>query len=503
MDLKAFIDHLDMDEPIENERFKGNNDSLDLEDLCLKESESTTYPNQGIKNDGIQNKVRKSRYAETSLTQGYLNYSINNISAFSLKQQMILQPHLTVCNQNQFVYSNAFPNNMLNQSIFPHILFPIHYSMMDPKNSCRIHNSNLPQLYMNNHINYYGANFNKISQCGLNPIQIIQPQSIKNSSSAKNTRNDKYPHNKPTRSSIYKQSHHNYCNSENSEETLVIKQSDSETKKLPEDLKDCPAKYTSIEDFIQSCQNPKQYLSSMKTNREIYHLAKQSSQNQLLSLLEMIKPNLYKIMMSNSGNYFCQDFFSLLSEENRIAVWSVIKNKLDYYGTQQFANHAIQKLVDLATAPKEQKEIVGYLSAYFDILSLNFHGTHILQKVVQNYNDASKQELMFFITSNFQTLVFNSCGVCLIKKYIVLLKGRSTKHKSDFLRSITNLIPAMLNDVYAHYSILYIIEEWKSNDYKPIKELIIKDLFALSCLKYSSRLIEKIVSTSDKVSLII
>lgn len=532
LDLTTLIHHLDLADPIDKNEEDDTNSSFNFKDKSssheLNSSDSDQKPvfSKASCYERVPNLETQKRVLKGSSTNCYSNYSntFDNSSGYSFRPQSTSQSHIKDYSQVQPMYGPVYSPCQFNHMFPQHPQLYSHHQGFPQKNFS--HRINFPNynnsLMFNSHQNYNGGYINNSVIINNNCFIMPHPSQHKfcsqgenfNKNSPQIRRSKEIPSN--FMNVNHPQNHiltvNNFCSPKNkdsscnnyssycSEEVSDENSSDDEKIKSSEETETIINGFSSISDFIQNCDNPRKYLNSMKGNREIIKLARLSTPSQQIALLEKIKPSLNSIMVSNSGNYFCQDFFSLLSKDGRQNAWSVIKEKIDFYGTQQFSNHVIQKLVDLAVDSNEQKEIVVHLIPYFEILAFNSHGTHILQKIILNYEDLSKQELSNYITSNFEALVFDSCGVCLIKKYIIYLKGKSIKHKTDFLYSISDYIPLMLNDIYAHYAILCIIDEWKQRDYMTVLELITKSLTKVSSQKYASRIIEKLVCVLKKVS---
>lgn len=259
-------------------------------------------------------------------------------------------------------------------------------------------------------------------------------------------------------------------------------------------------KYSSLEEFTQSCPDPLQYLTTMKGKRLVIRLAKHSSQSSITLFLCKIKPCLISIMKNHFGNYFCQGFLCLLNSQQRNEVWDTLTGNLDHLVCHEFANHSIQKLIDLAIEPKEQLEIESLISPYFREAAFSQYGTHLLQKIITNYHDSSKEKLVEFVCQNIEDLLYDSYGVCLVKKYIIHLKIKPSDCKKEFVSLIRNLMPAIVDDFYAHYAVLCMIEEWHAKDCDLIFDLISQDIVKSCTKKFTSRIVSKLIQYSDKVS---
>lgn len=524
LDLTTLIQHLDLADPLDADLGEHNSSS---QESASSELDNTPVYNQACSRKIFNNEER--RHAKDSSTNCYSNYSstLDNSSGYSFRPQS--QVHMKDYSHMPQIYNTIYPPchfNKVNPNhpgfYLPHpgfqqsnptkrISFP-NYNNSLIFNKQQIYNggfANSSVIINNNnyfilpHPHHPMQKFFSQGETGnRNSPQDRNSQNFRSSLRNANPTQNQFTTLNKINSPTNQPSSYSNSSSYNSEEANDDEYAEDPNRKTLEENEAAVNGYSNISEFIQNCDNPKKYLNSMKGNRDIIKLARQSSSSQQLALLEKIKSSLTSIMVSNSGNYFCQDFFSLLNQDGRKSAWSVIKEKIDFFGTQQFANHVIQKLVDLAVDLNEQKEIVGYLVPYFEILAFNTHGTHILQKVILNFEDSSKQDISSYIISNFETLAFDSCGVCLVKKYILYLKGKSNKHKTDFLRNISEYFSLMLNDIYAHYALLCIIDEWKQKDYTCVLELITNNLSKVSSQKYASRIVEKIFCVLRKVSLI-
>lgn len=258
-------------------------------------------------------------------------------------------------------------------------------------------------------------------------------------------------------------------------------------------------KFNDIADFISNCKDHQGFINSKRGSHYLKKLLPKAESDKIGLLLNTILPFCPSLMENCSGNYFCQELFRILNEGQRKLVWQTIRNKIGEFGVHEYANHCLQTLIELAEGIKEQNEIGLYLQPFYIDLAFNPQGSHIIQKILLKYTDSAKKELVTFIWENFRALAKNSHGVCVIKKYIMYLKDKSSKHKAEFIKFVDQFIPFLVNDTYAHYSLLCLLDEWKPKDYWQVLDYLRQHFLECSVQKYSSRIIDKLLGTANKV----
>lgn len=260
-------------------------------------------------------------------------------------------------------------------------------------------------------------------------------------------------------------------------------------------------KFNDIADFITKCKDHQGFINSKRGSHYLKKLLPKADSDKIGLLLNIILPFSHALMENCSGNYFCQELFRMLNESQRKLIWQTIRNKIGEFGVHEYANHCLQTLIELAEGIKEQNEIGVYLHPFYIDLAFNPQGSHIIQKILLKYTDSAKKELVTFIWENFRLLAKDSHGVCVIKKYIMYLKDKSSKHKAEFIKFIGPFIPQLTNDTYAHYSLLCLVDEWKLKDFWQVLDYLRQHFLECSVQKYSSRILEKLLGTANKVRL--
>ena len=262
----------------------------------------------------------------------------------------------------------------------------------------------------------------------------------------------------------------------------------------------CITKRSSEIENLISSKYPLNYISNLKTKKQINNTLNQLTVSEIMILFNKLIPKFHNIMTDSSGNYFCQEFFNYLGKQERIKLWKIIESDVYYYSTHEFANHCLQKLVELASDDQEQVKISKLISKLFDDLIYNNKATHIIQKILLHFNYSNKENLSKKIIQRFPTLVCDSKGICIIKQYMAGLAYESKLLKDSFLLLINENLIFYLCDKYAHYLILHMIEIWSINDFLCIVEEIKLNIIKLSMNTYASRVVEKCIYKYKNVS---
>lgn len=259
-------------------------------------------------------------------------------------------------------------------------------------------------------------------------------------------------------------------------------------------------KYQDIPGFLSNCNTKLKYINSVKGSKCLKKMLEFTDPGDIKHLFNKILQYLPQIITNNFGNYFCQEIITYISKSDRVKVWEILRRKLKNYCTHQFANHCIQALVEMTEDLEEEKRVICYLIPHFDQLAFNSNGTHILQKMLISFKDSTKEKLLECIHEKFEGLIFDSLGVCLIKKYIICLKDQASQKKHEFISFIAEWIHRMIIDMFGHYAILCILQEWDEKYATKISDITWNNLLFYSSNKYGSRIVERLLETSTSVS---
>lgn len=247
---------------------------------------------------------------------------------------------------------------------------------------------------------------------------------------------------------------------------------------------------TNIVKQIEKNQIAEDYLINMDASKFYYFFS---------SLL----PYIHRLMHNEFGNYFIQDLISYTDKKQRLKIWKLIKYDLESISKHAFASHCIQTLILSASESdnEEQKTICKYFNDHFYSLMEDAKGTHVLQKLLFNIKYSNKLFFVNLIYENFDSLVLNTKGVCLIKQLMASLVYEKSNKREAFLTLVLSNLTKYSQDKYGHYLILHMIDKWEKSDLEKLIMQIDKNLIDFACQVYSSRIVEKCVLAYKSVRL--
>ena len=195
------------------------------------------------------------------------------------------------------------------------------------------------------------------------------------------------------------------------------------------------------------------YITSQKGSKKIlkYFDALVINSSQINLLFSKVIDDLEDLVNHKYGNYFTQKLINKLSTQQRGKIWGILnkKNILEY-ALNEFGNHSIQVLLNLA-AQNEQEEdfIMNLFNPYLSVLAYNKYGIFVILRIYTLFSNKWIEEIKKFIDENFNSLLFHINGVCLIKKYISYKANISTEEKELFVKMLSKFNYFLLLDKYA------------------------------------------------------
>ena len=210
-------------------------------------------------------------------------------------------------------------------------------------------------------------------------------------------------------------------------------------------------------------------------------------------LINQISSYIDKLMCNTYGNYFCQKLYDISDLQQRISILNSLKNSFLIISSNNSGAHAIQFIIGVAQSSQEKKIIVESIKSHELELSYNQEGTHVIQKILSCFNEEERIELNNVLCekNNLSILCQDAKGICVIKKLIQGAKDINIKNK--IVEGVFNNCVEIALSPYGNYIIQIIFEEWDVNICLKLIENCIENAFILSCQKYSSNIIVKIM----------
>ena len=251
-----------------------------------------------------------------------------------------------------------------------------------------------------------------------------------------------------------------------------------------------------LDDFIKYINSlPMPLVNFLCTQRGILEIKKKldktSNEYKVLLVNILGKQGLLKIMNNVYGNYFFQQLIKNKDKSFIELIITYIAEDLieiskDFQGT-----FCIQALLDEISSFEEEQKILNSIKDYEMEMAFNKNATHVLQKIVLLFPDKHRLHLNEIILNNFIALSLDSNGICLIK--IFMKTNTLISNKKRINDKVTNNFIILAENPYGNYGVQYLMELWKEDELKDIKDKVEKNIHELSLQQFSSNVVEKAI----------
>ena len=252
-----------------------------------------------------------------------------------------------------------------------------------------------------------------------------------------------------------------------------------------------------LRDFKRFCDGLKmpmsEYICNQIGSRIMQKYLKKFPSHIRTLLIAKISPYIDKLMCDTYGNYFCQKLYNVSEIQQRITILNSLKNSFVAIAKNNCGAHATQFIIGSAQSMKEKKLILEYIQLHELELAYDPEGTHVLQKIISCFDEAEREDLNNILCdkNNLNLLCQDAKGICVIKKLIAGTKNENNKLK--IIEGVYNNCVEIALSPFGNYIIQLIFEEWDINLCLKLIECCIDNSFILSCQKYSSNIIVKIL----------
>ena len=406
---------------------------------------------------------------------------------------------------NNFIMPKSFNNNMNSaqylsmQKLFLN-LNPITASLMRNNNHFYQHNPdknlnfNIPLNNNNHHHNNYHkpmSLFNRNNNS--NPKRLHYNHSYHNINRASETNNL----NNMNINNINNNSFDNKIYNDNLSNNSNVGSSHSIKKKRTSLFQNESNKEKDLRDFKRFCDGLKmpmsEYICSQIGSRIMQKYLKKFPSHIRTILINKISPYMNKLMCNTYGNYFCQKLYNTSDLQQRLIILNSLKQSFISICKNNSGAHAIQFIINSIQTIEEKKIILDSISSHELTLAYDPEGTHVLQKIINCFKEDEIKGLNDILCekNNLNCLCQDAKGICVIKKLISVTKDENIKNK--IIEQINVNCTEIALSPFGNYIIQMIFEEWDINICFKLVENCLNNCVILSCQKYSSNIIVKII----------
>ena len=202
------------------------------------------------------------------------------------------------------------------------------------------------------------------------------------------------------------------------------------------------------------------------------------------------------LMCDNYANYFLQQLILKCNLKQRLYLYDKLKKNFIEVAKNMAGTHCIQSLIEPINSLKEENLLREAIQNNLLELSYNSNSTHVIQKIICTINENNRQYINIFIFENILKLCKDVNGICIIKKFIS--ENNSIIIRNEIIKLLIENCLEITQDQYGNYVIQHAIENFGFVNCYNLIRIIYKNVVFLSCQKFSSNVIDKIVLNSHQ-----
>lgn len=461
---------------------------------CASQSRFAPQKNASQKSSTCSNETTDSSKLSTSHKSSY-DIPFNNNNAYynelignntsSLPFQLNKKQSFQATNNPQMYYNmlNTYhiPQQQLppqynnNSNIFPNMcLFNYNRMQMNYINSSFTQHNNNNYCYNN----YQPFTYNNIVYDNTN----CNPFYPRNFNMNNNCGNAKTNANATTSNSV--------TNSNGNSNVITTSKTTSSTSN---------ENFSTLEELLKHLEGGKQignYIKCRKNTDIMVNLIKRLPNEKISTLIEMIKPKLKDIMISN--NKVSQKLFEQCTSEQRMKVINIIKDNFVDIACNKWGSFSLQALIKNISLHEEQELIKSCICGKINELVINKRATFIVQKLFVILNEKLITSLFDEINSLFTTLITSSLGFGLLKAY--LINNKNISIQSKLIENICLNLETILKHPYGCNFICQLIEKLDIDTSNEIINEIFTKMEMFYDIKHFNNLTEKcLMYVSSKI----
>ncbi|KAM7454844.1 hypothetical protein BLSTO_04396 [Blastocystis sp. subtype 1] len=218
-------------------------------------------------------------------------------------------------------------------------------------------------------------------------------------------------------------------------------------------------------------------------------------------IYEEVGNELTELMMDSFGNYLFQKLLDVSSDDQRRDVLNKVKDKIVDASYNVHGTRSVQRLIQVCKEPDMVKTIMDALRGHIADLSSHSNGNHVIQRCLQYMPEQYRIDVFKeVVDSCVDVLTLAIChpqisthrhGCCVVQR---CLDSAPAEYHNLLLDAIVQNSYELICNPFGNYVIQYLIEHGQTEEAERITRCVLGRVSELSCQKYSSNVIEKILS---------
>ena len=196
------------------------------------------------------------------------------------------------------------------------------------------------------------------------------------------------------------------------------------------------------------------YICTYKGCKEIQKIVKKYIPELSFIIIERIQPKLKEVMLDQYANYFFQKLIENVNSKFRTNIYKLIKNNFKEISEDLCGTHSLQALVVNTNDTEEIAIISEIIIANHKYLCYDPNSAHIIQRVFSSIDESKRANLNESILEDLNSLVLNTHGVCIAKKFL----KESKSYKSKVIQKIIPSLLEIIQSPFGNYFIQFMMD---------------------------------------------
>lgn len=203
-----------------------------------------------------------------------------------------------------------------------------------------------------------------------------------------------------------------------------------------------------------------------------------------------IIPHMEKLMTDQYANFLIQKLFDVMPTEMRHRVIYGAMPCLERVALTAHGTFSVQKIIETAQSPIEMRLIAEALSKNILHLIMNCHGSHVIQKILQHFDELYRLFIYEAVRIYCVLIAKDKQGCCVLQRCV---EYASPPYRARLVDYVLLSCLDIVQDPYGNYVLQNIIDDKNVRVNDIVAIAFLPHLVRLCMNKFSSNVVEKVL----------
>jgi len=195
-----------------------------------------------------------------------------------------------------------------------------------------------------------------------------------------------------------------------------------------------------------------------------------------------------ELMVHPFGNYLCQKLVEVCSESQLKMLLDLIAPQLFDLSLDPHGTRVVQKVIEIFGQAECISMVAGALMSHTEELIIDLNGNHVIQRFLSACSPALNQFIYDSVCRNIVVVATNRHGCCVLQRCI---DSASEYQREALVTCIVDSAVELVQDAYGNYAVQYILDLNLPQVNARLGLIFTQQIVSLSEQKFSSNVIEK------------